>query len=428
MKDSAATKMNCAPGESFRRSEVVALFSASTAARLAQSASGVALVLFLLERLDSPAAVGTVVAARSLPSLVAGPLSGAWLDRTSRRKSAFVSAQILLLATLLATLLLVGHAPVWVLVSLSLLGGVTGPVLTAGFTGLIQAMVPLRLLQRAYGAEAASYNVAGVAGPAIAGGLVVATSPETALAACIGLGVVALMALIRMQVPVQTSNLSDTSILLAVRSGISHLARNAPLRAATTATTLSAVGYGAMPVAFPLLAVAAGGHRAQGGLFFSAFAAGALMGSLRTVRRTSHRDPLPSVLIGVGLLAVGFCFVALAPTVPIALILTVLVGTFEGPVLAATFTLRALHTPEHFRNQVVVTAASLKGGAFALGALVAGVVASAGGGRAAVLVIAGAQALGLATGLMLLRQGTRDGAAAMLGRAVTARTTRRSRS
>lgn len=119
-----------------------------------------------------------------------------------------------------------------------------------------------------------------------------------------------------MQVPAQTSNRSGTSILLAVRSGISHLARNAPLRAATTATTLSAVGYGAMPVAFPLLAVSAGQHKAQGGLFFSAFATGALLGSLRTVHRTSARDPLRSVLFGIGLLAVGSGFVALAPTVP----------------------------------------------------------------------------------------------------------------
>ncbi|MCU1691094.1 MAG: major facilitator superfamily 1, partial [Frankiales bacterium] len=160
-----------------------ALFTASTTARLAQEAARVALVLLVLERTDSPALAGAVVGALALPALVTGPLLGAWLDRTAHRRSAFVTNQLLLLGVLLALLALTGSAPPVVVVGLTLLAGLTTPVLTGGFTGLLAALVPASLLRRAFGAESTSYNVAGVAGPALAGVLAASAGAEAAVAA-----------------------------------------------------------------------------------------------------------------------------------------------------------------------------------------------------------------------------------------------------
>src|SRR3954447_7811915 len=85
------------PGVALWRTPGLAvLFTASTTARLANESARVAVVLLVLARTHSPALAGAVVAGLSLPSLVTGPLLGAWLDRTPRRRSAFVANQVLL--------------------------------------------------------------------------------------------------------------------------------------------------------------------------------------------------------------------------------------------------------------------------------------------------------------------------------------------
>ena len=88
------------------------LFTASTTARLANESARVAVVLLVLDRTDSPALAGALVAALTLPSLVTGPLLGAWLDRTTHRRSAFVANQLLLPLVLVGLLLAAGHAAV----------------------------------------------------------------------------------------------------------------------------------------------------------------------------------------------------------------------------------------------------------------------------------------------------------------------------
>src|SRR3954447_5762434 len=74
----------------WRTPGLAVLFTASTTARLANESARVALVLLVLDRTGSPALAGALVAALTLPALVTGPLLGAWLDRTSHRRAAFV--------------------------------------------------------------------------------------------------------------------------------------------------------------------------------------------------------------------------------------------------------------------------------------------------------------------------------------------------
>src|SRR5215212_3441021 len=92
----------------WRSRGLVSLFSASTAARLANESARVAMVLLVLARTGSPALAGAVVAATTLPALITGPLLGAWLDKTPHRRAAFASNQALLLLSLVGMLLATG--------------------------------------------------------------------------------------------------------------------------------------------------------------------------------------------------------------------------------------------------------------------------------------------------------------------------------
>ena len=376
-----------------------ALFTASTTARVANEAARVAVVLLILERTGSPALAGTVVGALALPALVTGPVLGAWLDRTTHRRSAFVVNQTLLLGVLVTLLAVTGSAPSYVVVLLALLAGIPAPVLTGGFTGLIPPLVPEPHLRRAYGAEATSYNLAGVVGPALAGTLAALTSPDTAVAASAVLSALALAAVLRVPMPPPADGPAQ-GLLRMVASGLRLLATVPALRSVTVATTVSFTALGGLPVVFPLLAVELGRPAAAGGALFSAFALGALAGSLTVASRAPRTGPLRLALLGIAGLAVAFAALAAAPTLPVALALAAVAGALEAPVLASTLTVRSLWSPPHLQTQVVMTAASLKFGSFAVGAALIGQLVAAQGVRPALLGLAALQAAAVLLGML----------------------------
>ena len=380
------------------------LFTASTTARLANEAARVAVVLLVLDRTGSPALAGTVVGALTLPSLVTGPLLGAWLDRTRHRRAAFVANQLLLLGGLLGLLAVTGNGPAEAVVGLALLAGLAAPVLTGGFTGLIAPLVPAVQLRRAYGAEATSYNVAGVTGPAMAGALAGFVGAGTAVAVTAGLSALALAAVLRVPMPVPASA-GGRTLWRTVRDGVELLVRTPALRSVTAATTIAFAGMGAMPVAFPLLAEELGAGAAAAGLLFSTFALGALVGSLVIASRTPRTGPMRLAFLGIAGLGLAWAALVLAPTLPVAVAVIAVAGALEGPVLASTLAVRELWSPASMRTQVVTTAASLKFGGFALGSAGAGAAAAAGGVTGALVVAASAQVLGLVVGLALAGPG-----------------------
>lgn len=392
----------------WRSRGLVSLFSASTTARLANGSARVAMVLLVLERTRSPALAGAVVGASTLPSLVTGPLLGAWLDRTAYRRRAFAGNQVLLLVALVGLLLATGSAPSYVVILLGLLAGLTTPVLTGGFTGLIAPLVPASLLRRAYGAEATSYNVAGVAGPALAGAVTAALGAEVAVAVVGAISLAALVAVLQVPMPAPVVHAAGPGLARTVAVGLRHLARTAPLRAVTVTTTFSMGGLGALPVAFPLLAEDLGVQASASGYLFSTFAVGALIGSVTVASRTLRMGPMRMAFLGVAGLAVAFAAVAVSPSLPLALLAILCVGALEGPVLASTLTVRELHSPDWMRTQVVTTAASLKFGAFAVGSALAGLVVGSHGARAGLPMVAGFQVVGLALGLLARRTRTAD--------------------
>jgi MFS family permease len=377
------------------------LFTASTTARLANECGRLGVVLMTLDRTGSAALSGALVAAATFPQLVSGPLLGAWLDRTPHRRTVFVANQLLLASVLAWLVLGVGHAPAWVLVVTAALPGSTAPVLTGGYTGLIGPLVPRPLMQRAYGAESTSYNVAGVGGPALAGAVAAWSSPSAAVLVAVVLALLALVPLSRVPMPAPAP-VEDTRLLRAVAAGLRHMAVTPPLRAATVATTLSYGGMGALPVVLPALAHELGAPAAAGGALFSTFAVGALLSSVSLAARAPRTGPLRLAFLGVLGVGVAACGLAIVPTLWLAFVVVTVAGVFESPVVASTLTVRDRHSPPSMRTQVVTTAASIKIGAFALGSAATGAVVSAHGARAGAWLLAACQAAGLVLGALSL--------------------------
>ncbi|HEY6708469.1 MAG TPA: MFS transporter [Actinomycetota bacterium] len=353
-----------------------AFLLAATLARLASEMFPVAAVLLVLDRTGRPGLAGAVVAATTLPAVVTGPVLGAWLDRTSRRRLALASNQVLLAASLLGILAAAGRAPGWALLLLAALAGVTGPLATGGYTSMIPVLVPERLLARANALEASSFNTAAIAGPAVAGVVAATAGPAGAVLAEAALAGLALPAIARMPRVAPPAGDHPAPLATAIRQGLAHLAYTPVLRGVTVATAVGMGGTGLLTLALPFWAERLGAGRAGAGYLWAALEAGAIAGALAAARPTAAWPPQRVVLAGLGLFGLVLAAWPLAPSFPAALALVAFAGLAEGPAFAATFATRQRWSPPSLRGQIFTTAASLKLGAFAVGSALAGPVLS----------------------------------------------------
>ena len=178
-----------------------ALLVSATVSRLADQSASIALVLLVIARTHNPRLAGLVVAAFTVPTLVTGPVIGAYLDRLKAKRALFAANQVALAAALTGVAVLAGRAPGTVLIGLGLLAGLTAPVLTGGFSSLVPLLVPPSRLRRANALDAASYNVAGLAGPAVVAVLAGAAGAGLALSAVAGIAALGLVLVLGVPMP-----------------------------------------------------------------------------------------------------------------------------------------------------------------------------------------------------------------------------------
>jgi MFS family permease len=386
-----------------------AFLLAATLARLASEMFPVAAVLLVLDRTGRPGLAGAVVAATTLPAVVTGPVLGAWLDRTSRRRLALASNQVLLAASLLGILAAAGRAPGWALLPLAAVAGLTGPLATGGYTSMIPLLVPGQLLARANALEATSFNTAAIAGPAVAGVVAGTVGPAGAVAAEAALAALALPAIARLPRVAPPAGDVPVPLATAIRQGLAHLARTPVLRGVTVATAVGMGGTGLLTLALPFWAERLGAGRAGAGYLWAALEAGAIAGALTAARPTAGWPPHRVVLAGLGLFGLLMLAWPLAPSFPAALALVALAGLAEGPAFAATFATRQRWSPPALRGQIFTTAASVKLGAFAVGSALAGPAVAKAGVAGALVAVGAVQVLAVALGFATGARGASQG-------------------
>ncbi|MFI1471675.1 MFS transporter [Streptomyces wuyuanensis] len=167
--------------------------------------------------------------------------------------------------------------------------------------------------------------------------------------------------------------------------------RTPELRAVTSATSLAFVGVGGLTTTAVLL-----GH---GGALMTAFAVGALAGSLAVARwpppvRVARQAE--AGLLGLGLALAAAAVAAAAHSPVLSLPLFAVAGLCDGVVLTATLRIRSDFAPPGTRPQVFALGAGLKITAAAAGAGLAGLFAA----RPAPLLLLGIAALQLAAALL----------------------------
>ncbi|MQY14252.1 hypothetical protein SRB5_44150 [Streptomyces sp. RB5] len=349
---------------------LIPYLTCATLARTADEGVGIAVVLLAQQRTHSAGIAAAVLAAWMAPHVVAAPAAGALAARV-RRPAVFYRGALAGFAVAVGALTLcVGQAPLGVVLGVAVAGGACGPAVTGGLSSVLAELTGEDERARAYGLDAATYNVAGLGGPALVtlvAALAGAGVAGTVLAAAAGAAAVCFPRGVR-AIPGERAPKS---------SGLRALWRIRPLRAVTAGTTLAFVGVGGLTLTAVQLEESRG-YPGAGGVLLTVFAGGALAGALAVARRPPRAAP-PRIA-AYSLLGTGAALAGAAVVEPFAgcAALFAVAGFFDGPLLTATLRIRADHAPAGVRTQVFTLGAGFKITAAATGAALTGVVAGSG--------------------------------------------------
>ncbi|MFF4369693.1 MFS transporter [Streptomyces sp. NPDC001594] len=352
--------------------------AAALAGRFASEGMGMAVVLLALERTGSAAHGAFVLTAWMAPHVLAAPLAGAAAARARRPRLFYAGALAGFTLAVAALAALLGRAPVAVVLAVAVLGGSCGPVVTGGLSSLVAGLVPEGTRRdRAYGWDASTYNAAAVTAPAVVSlaGAAVSAGPAMGVLALSAALAAALAASLPYPGPPPGADSPPRGPRAGLGAGLAALWRVRDLRAITSATTLAFVGVGALTTTSVLLARGLGSPGA-GGVLMTAFALGALTGSLTLGRMTSVAPGRLArwAMAGTG---VALAAAAFAPSVAPAAAAFAAAGVCDGPLLTATLRIRSEHAPGAVRAQVFTLGAGLKVTAASTGAALVGLAAAA---------------------------------------------------
>ncbi|MEW2301447.1 MFS transporter [Streptomyces sp. NPDC006655] len=375
--------------------------TAAALARTADEGARVALVMLAVQRADSPALGGALVAALMVPHVAAAPVAGALADSVRRRRLLHGGGVALYGVALAVLAALVGRAGDLVVLVLAAAAGCVAPLLTGGLTSLLGELLPKDRLTRAFSVDAVSYNMAGICGPAAAAALGTATGAGPALTV-LGAGATAGgLLLFALRLPPRSGTRPRRARPTDLLSGAAVLVRDRPLRSVTWASSVGQLGVGALPVVSVLLARRYDAPWATGGLM-TAFAVGALAGSLSyAYRPVGEERPERVVLWGLSGTAVPLAAVPWSGHVLVVTALFAAAGFCTGPLFSALLASRERYAPAAVRTQVFTLGAGLKSTFAAAGAATAGALSGL-GAVPLVLGTAACQVAAAAVGRLLL--------------------------
>ncbi|MEV0094123.1 MFS transporter [Streptomyces sp. NPDC050738] len=366
-------------------------------ARTGDEMSGPALLLAGLAATGSASAASTLLAGLMVSAAVGGPVFGMLLDRAERPGRLLAGALGGYAGALVVILAMLGRAPVAATVLVAAGAGLLGPALSGGWTAQLPGAVSPERLPRANAVDAMTFNVAGLLGPAAAG-LVASLAGAPA-------GVAVAAALICCALPAawglpRTRTRESRAPRASPTAGFRAVLHSRPLARATVTSVLSCLSEGMLVACCPLLGAQVLGGAGRGALLLSLVAVAALAANA-AITRSPRVMASPDQVIRVSALALGTALTVAATLQPVLLIAAVtLAGAAQGPQLTALFAVRHRESPDHLRGQIFTTGASLKITGFAIGAGVAGPLATW-SLPGALLAAAGMQLLPMAVALCI---------------------------
>jgi MFS family permease len=326
--------------------------------------AGVALAFAVLEVSNSATALGTVLAAHSIPMVVFLLAGGVIADRFGRTLIIQVSNVMSGLCQLaIAGLVISGEAQIWQLVVLTAVQGTVMAVSFPALASVLPQLVPREQLKQANLLVSVQRNALTVVGPAVGGILVVTVGAGWALAVDGVTYLLAAMLLVRVQIPPPPAREDRPGAMAELREGWDYFRSTTWLWVVVLAFgALNMIQSGALLTLGPVLAKNSDIGEGGWGLILSAEALGFLLCSFALMRLPLRR-PLRTGMIAVSLLGLPMLALGVEPVLAAGM-----VGAFLGGVGTEVFGLGwNLAMQEHVPDEMLSRAYSYD----ALGSFVA---------------------------------------------------------
>jgi MFS family permease len=352
-------------------------------ARVAQSMVSVTLVLFTLERYDSPAFAGLVTFASVFPGLLISPIAGVLLDRHGRIRLVMLDYIVALAAMIaLGSLAATDALPRTLLLVIATISSLTSILSHVGLRSLFPIMVPEPLWERVNAIDSNGYVVATIVGPPIAATLVaIVGGPIALLAIGVGFG---LGAAILAGVPEPAAPASLTrGILAEAWGGLRYTWQNPTLRGLGFAITFGNLAHGMTTIVVPLIVIGRFGlSEAVVGLVFAASGLSGVASAFAFGRmNTRGREwgllvwPMVALIPVVALLLLAAGAPSAAVGVAVLVLEMVLVGVLIGPIDIALFTVRQRRTDPGWMGRAFAVSLAFNYLGMPVGAALAGALA-----------------------------------------------------
>jgi MFS family permease len=289
--------------------------------------AGVALAFAVLEVSGSATALGTVLAAYSIPMVVFLLAGGVLADRLGRTlviQTTNVLSGLSQLAT--ATLVITGTAQVWHLAVLAAINGTATAAGMPALAGVLPELVPRDQLKAANLVLAVPENALRVLGPAVSGVLVAVVGPGWALVVDGVTYLLAVLALTRVRMPRPAAGKERAGAVEDLREGWTYFRKTTWLWVVVASfSLLNAMASGGFSTLGPVLATQTDIGQAGWGLIRSAQAVGFLVCSLALIRLSIGR-PLLIGMAAIALNGVPMLVLGLEPMLWIAMVGAFLAG------------------------------------------------------------------------------------------------------
>jgi MFS family permease len=289
--------------------------------------AGIALSFAVLEVSGSATALGTVLAAYSIPMVVFLLAGGVLADRFGRTlviQATNVASGLSALA--MAALVVTDTAEIWHLAALAAVGGTATAAGMPAMAGVLPQLVSRDQLKQANLVLAVPENALMVIGPAIGGLLVVTIGPGWALAVDGVTYLVATLALTRVRLPAPAASKERSGVVADLREGWTYFRRTTWLFVVVAAfAALNAITSGAFSTLGPVLALQTDIGEDGWGLIRSAQAVGFLVCSLVLIRLALPR-PLFWGMLAIALGGLPLIVLGLEPVLVAGMVAAFLAG------------------------------------------------------------------------------------------------------
>jgi MFS family permease len=314
---------------------------------------GVAQSWLVLQLTGSGTALGLVLGAQFLPTLLGGPLGGVVADRFPKRRLLLMTNTAAgLLALVLGLLTATGLVQLWMVFVLAFLLGITNALDNPARQTFVQEMVGPTLLPNAVSLNSVVMNSSRMIGPATAGVLIATVG----LAACFLINAASYIAVLAAIGLMRTKDLhAGPTVAKAkgqLREGFQYVWKTPALR--TPLLMMGAIGTLTYEFAVTLPLLARFTFDGDAGTYAAmsvVMAAGAVLGGLVVASRgtpTSKRLTGAAFVFGIVVLAV-----AAAPSLPVVFLLLPLVGASSITFIATSNATLQLTAPAEMKGRVM---------------------------------------------------------------------------